>query len=53
MTQEQAEHEALKMLEFYFGNSNFSWDRFMQGEVQPARVWWGEADSETKEVRLS
>eukprot|EP00903_Cladosiphon_okamuranus_P020900 g19193.t1 len=27
------EEEALKMLEFYFGDSNFGWDRFMQSKA--------------------
>lgn len=30
---EEAEAEMLKLLEFYFGNSNFAWDRFMQSKV--------------------
>lgn len=30
----EAEVEALKMLEFYFGDSNFNWDRFMQSKVR-------------------
>lgn len=35
----EAEGEALKMLEFYFGDSNFGWDRFMQSKV--TAVWTG------------
>lgn len=30
----EAEKEALKLLEFYFGDSNFGWDRFMQSKVR-------------------
>lgn len=30
----EKEAEALKMLEFYFGDSNFGWDRFMQSKVR-------------------
>lgn len=33
LTLEEAEVEMLKLLEFYFGNSNFAWDRFMQSKV--------------------
>lgn len=33
LSKEDAEAEILKMLEFYFGDSNFGWDRFMQGKV--------------------
>lgn len=33
ISKEDAEAEIMKMLEFYFGGSNFSWDRFMQGKV--------------------
>ncbi|CAM9134525.1 unnamed protein product [Ectocarpus sp. 12 AP-2014] len=29
----EAETAALKMLEFYFGDSNFGWDRFMQNKA--------------------
>lgn len=29
----EAETEALKLLEFYFDDSNFGWDRFMQSKV--------------------
>lgn len=29
----EAESKALEMLEFYFGDSNYSWDRFMQTKV--------------------
>lgn len=29
----EVEAGVLKMLEFYFGDSNFSWDRFMQSKV--------------------
>lgn len=34
MSAEEAETEILKMLEFYFGDSNFGWDRFMQSKVR-------------------
>lgn len=30
----EVEADALKMLEFYFGDSNFGWDRFMQSKVR-------------------
>lgn len=33
MSKEDVEAAILKMLEFYFGDSNFGWDRFMQGKV--------------------
>eukprot|EP00903_Cladosiphon_okamuranus_P015589 g14394.t1 len=32
-TKKEKEAEALKMLEFYFGDSNFGWDRFMQSKA--------------------
>eukprot|EP00752_Nemacystus_decipiens_P009062 g8091.t1 len=32
-TKKEKEAEALKMLEFYFGDSNFGWDRFMQNKA--------------------
>lgn len=33
LTKEESEAAVLKMLEFYFGDSNFGWDRFMQSKV--------------------
>lgn len=37
LSKEEAEIEVLKMLEFYFGDSNYSWDRFMQSKVPCTR----------------
>lgn len=33
LTADEAEAEFFKMLEFYFGDSNYSWDRFLQDKA--------------------
>ncbi|CAM9660903.1 unnamed protein product [Discosporangium mesarthrocarpum] len=33
LSKEEAQAEMQKLLEFYFGNSNFHWDRFMQSKA--------------------